>query len=45
MNAAINLKQFYTDSLSEINACGDGSSSNLSLVSLSLKEESNLKSI
>ena len=45
MNAAINLKQWYTDSLSGIYASGDRSSSNLGLVSLSLKEESNLKSI
>lgn len=44
-NAAKNLENFYRDSLSRIDASEDGSSSNLGLVSLSLKEESNLKSI
>ena len=45
LNAAKNLENFYRDSLSRINASGDRSSSNLGLVSLSLKEESNVKSI
>lgn len=45
MNAAINLKQWYTGSSLGIDASGDGSSSSLGLVSLSLKEESNLKSL
>ena len=44
-NAAKNLENFYRDSLSRIDASEDGSSSNENLVSLSLKEESNLKSI
>lgn len=44
MNAAINLKQWYTGSSLGIDASGDRSSPNLDLVSLSLKEESNLKS-
>lgn len=43
-NASLNLKQFYTGSSSEINACGDGSSSNLGLVSPSENQESNRKS-
>jgi putative transposase len=45
LNAAKNLENFYTGSSSEINASEDRSSSNESLVSLSLKEESNVKSI
>jgi hypothetical protein len=45
MNAAINLKQFYTDSLSEINACGDGSSEKEISFSPSMKQESSIKSI
>jgi hypothetical protein len=44
MNAAINLKQWYTGSSLGINACGDGSSLNESLVSLSQKQESNKES-
>ena len=47
-NASLNLVRYYTDSLSEIYASGDRSSSNLSstsLVSLSLKEESSINSI
>ena len=45
MNAAINLRQFYTAGLAGINASGDGSSplSARTSVSLSLKEESNMK--
>jgi putative transposase len=43
-NASLNLKQFYTGSLPEIYACEDRSSLNESLVSLSLKQESNEKS-
>ena len=47
MNAAINLRQFYTAGLAGINASGDGSpviSVSLSH-SLSMKEDSNMKSI
>ena len=40
MNAALNLRQFYTGSSPGIQACGDGSSSNVSLISLSMKQES-----
>lgn len=40
-NASLNLVNWYTVSSAEINASGDRSSSNASLVSLSLKEESN----
>jgi len=40
-NAATNLKQFYTASSAEIYACGDGSSLDEYLVSLSRKQESN----
>jgi putative transposase len=43
-NASLNLKQIYTDSSSGIYASGDRSSSNVSLVSLSLNEEFNKKS-
>lgn len=43
MNAAINLKQFYTVSSAEIQACGDRSSPDENLVSLSWKQESNRK--
>lgn len=45
LNAAKNLENYYRASSVQIYASEDGSSSNLSLVSLSLKEESNLKSI
>ncbi len=41
LNASLNLKQIYTESSSEIQACGDGSSSNENLVSLSMKQEFN----
>lgn len=44
MNAAINLKQWYTGSSLGIDASEDRSSSSLGLISLSLKEESNIKS-
>jgi putative transposase len=44
LNASLNLKQIYTGSSSGINASGDGSSSNASLVSPSLNEEFNKKS-
>ena len=43
-NASLNLKQIYTESSSGIDASGDGSSSNASLVSPSLNEEFNKKS-
>jgi putative transposase len=43
LNAALNLKKLYTVSSTGIHALGDGSSSNTSLVSLSLKKESNGK--
>lgn len=43
LNAALNLKNLYRESSSRINALGDGSSSNASLVSPSLKKESNGK--
>jgi len=43
-NASLNLKQIYTGSSSGVQACGDGSSSNASLVSLSAKQEFNIKS-
>ncbi len=43
-NASLNLLNYNTGSSPEIYASGDRSSSNESLVSLSLKEESNLKS-
>ena len=43
-NASLNLKQIYTGSSSGINASGDGSSSNASLVSPSLNEEFNKES-
>jgi tRNA A37 threonylcarbamoyladenosine synthetase subunit TsaC/SUA5/YrdC len=39
-----NLKQIYRESSSRIDASGDGSSSNASLVSPSLNEEFNKKS-
>ncbi len=42
-NAALNLKKLYTASSAGIDALGDGSSSNVSLVSPSLKKESNGK--
>ena len=46
LNAAINLEHyFYTLSSREINACGDGSSSNENLVSPSVNQESNRESI
>ena len=41
LNASLNLKQIYTESSSEIQACGDGSPSNENLVSLSMKQEFN----
>ena len=44
LNASLNLKQIYTESSSGIQACGDGSSSNESLVSPSVKREFNKKS-
>lgn len=44
LNAAINLEHYYTASSAGIYACGDGSSSNLGLVSLSAKQESNKES-
>jgi putative transposase len=44
MNAALNLKQFYTGSSLGIYVCGDGSSLNENSVSLSLKQESNKES-
>jgi putative transposase len=44
LNASLNLKQIYTESSSGIDASGDGSSSNASLVSPSLNEEFNKKS-
>jgi putative transposase len=45
-NASLNLKQFYTVSSTEIQACGDGSSSlsETTLVSPSAKQEFNKKS-
>lgn len=43
LNAALNLKELYTVSSTGIHALGDGSSSNASLVSPSLKKESNGK--
>ena len=43
-NASFNLKQFYTGSLSVINACGDRSSEKEISPSLSLKQESNEES-
>jgi len=43
-NASLNLKQIYTGSSSGIYASGDGSSSNVSLISPSLNEEFNKKS-
>lgn len=43
LNAAKNLEQFYTASSAGIYASGDGSSSSESLISPSLKEESNEK--
>jgi len=43
MNAAMNLKQFYTVSSTGIQACGEQSSSNASLVSCSTKQEFNKK--
>ena len=44
LNASLNLKQIYRESSSRIDASGDGSSSNASLVSPSLNEEFNKKS-
>ncbi|HNC56681.1 MAG TPA: RNA-guided endonuclease TnpB family protein [Leptospiraceae bacterium] len=44
MNAAINLKQFYTGSSPEIYACEDGSSEKEISLSPSAKQESNRKS-
>lgn len=44
-NASLNLKQIYTGGSSEIYASGDGSSSNPSLISPSLNEEFNRKSL
>lgn len=43
-NASLNLKKIYRESSSRIDASGDGSSSNVSLVSPSLNEEFNKKS-
>jgi len=43
LNAALNLKKLYTVSSTGIYALGDGSSSNESSVSPSLKKESNGK--
>ena len=43
LNAALNLKKLYTASSAGIHALGDGSSSNESSVSPSLKKESNGK--
>lgn len=43
-NASLNLKQFYTGSSPEINACGDRSSKKEISFSLSEKQESNGKS-
>ena len=43
LNASLNLKQFYTESSSGIEACGEQSSSSASLVSCSEKQEFNLK--
>lgn len=43
LNAALNLKKLYTVSSTGIHALGDGSSSNESSVSPSLKKESNGK--
>lgn len=46
LNASLNLKQIYTGSSSEIQACGDGNSSanESSLLSPSVKQEFNKKS-
>ncbi len=44
LNASLNLVKFYRESSSRINACGDGNSLNVSLVSPSLKQEFNKKS-
>lgn len=44
LNASQNLIKFYRESSSQINASGDGSSSNANLISPSLKEEFNKKS-
>ena len=46
LNASLNLKQIYTVSSTEIQACGDGSSSlsETTLVSPSVKQEFNKKS-
>ena len=44
LNASLNLKQIYTGSSSGIQACGEQSSSNESLVSCSMKQEFNIKS-
>lgn len=44
LNASLNLKRIYRESSSRIDASGDGSSSNVSLVSPSLNEEFNKKS-
>lgn len=44
LNASLNLKQIYTGSSSGIQACGEQSSSNESLVSCSMKQEFNKKS-
>lgn len=43
LNASLNLEQTYRESSFRINASGDGSSSNPSLVSPSLNEEFNKK--
>ncbi len=44
LNASLNLKQIYRESSSRIDASGDGSSSNVNLISPSLNEEFNKKS-
>ena len=43
MNAAMNLKQFYTESSSGIQACGEQSSEKVTSLSCSAKQESNRK--
>lgn len=44
LNASLNLKQIYTGSSPEIQACGDGSSEKAISLSPSVKQEFNKKS-
>ena len=44
LNASLNLKQIYTGSSSEIQACGDGSSEKAISLSPSAKQEFSKKS-